>query len=123
MQEVLTLLTAPVWHSSLSLENRKDLERVQKTAFKIILGNKFKSYENGLKILDLQTLEERRNEICLNFAKRTSKHPKFKHLFPVNSKLHQMNTRNAEKYTVYNAKTERLKSSAIIFMQNMLNEA
>ena len=55
--------SAPVWHSSLSLENRKDLERVQKTAFKIILGNKFKSYENGLKILDLQTLEERRNEI------------------------------------------------------------
>ena len=90
---------------------------------KIILGKKFKTYENGLKILDLQTLEERRNEICLNFAKRTSNHPKFKHLFKVNSKLHQMNTRNAEKYKVYDAKTERLKSSAIISMQNMLNEA
>ena len=112
-----------MWHSSLSEENRKDLERVQKTALKIILGNKFKTYESRLKILDLPTLEERRNELCLTFAKRTSNHPKFKHLFPLNSKSHIMNTRNAEKFKVYDAKTERLKSSAIIFMQNLLNEA
>ena len=115
--------SAPVWHSSLSEENRKDLERVQKTALKIILGNKFKSYDNALKILDLQTLEERRTELCITFAKRTSKHPKFKHLFPFNSKLHTMNTRNAEKFKVYDAKTERLKASSIIFMQKKLNEA
>ena len=34
-----------------------------------------------------------------------------------------MNTRNAEKFKVYNAKTERLKASSIIFMQKKLNEA
>ena len=35
--------SAPVWHSSLTAENKNDLERVQKTALKVILGEKFKS--------------------------------------------------------------------------------
>ena len=33
--------SATVWHSSLTEENRNDLERVQKTALKIILGEKY----------------------------------------------------------------------------------
>ena len=44
------------------------------------------------------------------------------HLFPLNQKFHQMNTRNVEKYKVQHAYTERLKKSAIIYMQNILNE-
>ena len=30
-----------VWHSSLTIENESDLERVQKAAFRIILGEKY----------------------------------------------------------------------------------
>ena len=37
--------SAPVWHSSLTAENKNDLGRVQKTALKVILGEKFK-YRN-----------------------------------------------------------------------------
>ena len=35
--------SATVWHSSLTENNISDLERIQKTAVKIILGDKFKS--------------------------------------------------------------------------------
>ena len=114
--------SAPVWHSSLTKENKDDLERVQKTALRVILGERFKTYKNALDLLDLQTLDERREQLCLNFAKRAAKHPKLMHLFPLNLKSHQMNTRNVGKYKVQYAHTERLRRSTIIYMQNLLNE-
>ena len=43
-------------------------------------------------------------------------------MFPLNRKMYQMNTRNKEKYLVQYANTERLKKSAIVYMQNLLNK-
>ena len=37
--------SAPVWHSSLTEENRNDLERVQKTAVKKNLCLRYKTYK------------------------------------------------------------------------------
>ena len=89
--------SATVWHSSLTEENRNDLERVQKTALKVILGQRYKTYKNALNLLNLETLDERREILSLNFAKRTSKHPKLNKMFPLNVKSHSMDTRNYEK--------------------------
>ena len=58
--------SATVWHSGLSQENIQDLERVQKTAIKIILQEQYQGYKQGLAQLDLQTLESRREKLCLN---------------------------------------------------------
>ena len=41
-----------VWHSSITQKCEDNLERVQKSALKIILGEKYLNYENALKILD-----------------------------------------------------------------------
>ena len=68
--------SATVWHSSLTEENKNDLERVQKTAIKLILGNHYLSYEQALKKLDLENLHERRETLCLAFAKKSSKNQK-----------------------------------------------
>ena len=38
-----------MWHSSLTKKNEEDLERVQKSALKIILGTKYLSYSQALK--------------------------------------------------------------------------
>ena len=54
-----------VWHSSLTKENRQDLESVQKAALKMILRNDHKDYEEALRLADLQSLEERREMILL----------------------------------------------------------
>ena len=51
--------SAVVWHSSLTRKNRKDLERLQKTAVKVILGKKSSSYKKDLEKLKLDTLEDR----------------------------------------------------------------
>ena len=43
-------------------------------------------------------------------------------MFPKNIKTHNMETRNQEIYKVEHSNTERYKNSAIIYMQNLLNE-
>ena len=72
---------APVWHSSLTGEDRLKLERVQKTAFHIILGDQYRSYNSALKTTGSKTLFDRRRKLCLKFAKKSLKHSKFKTWF------------------------------------------
>ena len=114
--------SAVVWSSSLTCENKNDLERIQKSALRVILGNDYKDYSSALNQLGLLTLEERRNNLCLNFAKKCTKSEKIKHIFPLNEQKHKMKTRKKEKYKVQIAKTDRLKKSAIINMQHLLND-
>ena len=114
--------SATVWHSNLTQENRDDLERVQKSAMKIIFKEKYQSYEKSLQLLEIETLEYRREQLCLSFAQKCLKNPKMKKMFPINPNYHNMETRGNEKYHVQLALNGRLKKSSIIYMQNLLNQ-
>ena len=103
-------------------ENKDDLERTQKTFAKLVLKERYKNYEDALIILDLDSLEIRRNFLNLKFAQSGIKNEKLKDLFPLNDKHHKMQTRNNEQYEVMFANTNRLKNGSIITMQNMLND-
>ena len=116
--------SAVVWSSSLTQENIDDLERTQKSFVKLILKNGYNSdyegsYENALMKLNLQTLEQRRQGLCLKFAKNCIKNDKLTDLFPENENMHE--SRYPEKYKVLRANTDRLQKSSIIYMQNLLN--
>ena len=113
--------SATVWHSSLSLQNREDLERVQKSAVRLILGNQFKGYKKALQILEMENLDDRRKNLCLRFAQKAAKHEKMRKMFPLKKKIFNMTTRHEEKYQVQHANTDRLRKSPIIYMQNLLN--
>ena len=65
--------SAIFWSSSLSQENREDLEKTQKSFAKLVLKQEYDNYETALLKLNLQTLEQRRKELCLNFAKDSIK--------------------------------------------------
>ena len=60
---------AVVWHSSLTAKYRRDLERVQKSTIRVILGKNYSNYKDGPKKLNLETLNQIRETICLKFAK------------------------------------------------------
>ena len=111
-----------VWHSGLTESDTKDIERVQKAAVRIFMGNKYQGYEQALKMLKLDSLKERRIKMALNFAKRSLKLEHFSKLFPLNESNHQMSIRNPEKYVIKNSNTERHKRSAVPFLQRLLNE-
>ena len=114
--------SATVWHSSLTEENISDLERVQKSAIKVILQEKYNGYQNGLAQLGLEDLKSRREQLCLDFAKKCTKNKKLSHMFPINNKSHDMNTRREDFYKVQHANTGRLQKSPIIYMQKLLND-
>ena len=75
--------SAVVWSSSLTEQNKADLERVQRSALKIILGPKYESYRKALTTLNLETLEER-------FAQKCTTNDKTHQMFPLKRKMHQM---------------------------------
>ena len=72
--------------------------------------------------MPLESLKYRREELCINFAKKCLKNEKNKDIFPIRSKKHEMETIDEEKYVVYHANTERMKKSSIPYMQRLLNQ-
>ena len=93
----------------------------KKVACKLILMEKYKSYEQAMKYLDLDTLKQRRIDLNLTFARKCLKSKKMKNLFPPNDGYHNMKTRNHEHFHVTHANTKRLQESPIIYMQDQLN--
>ena len=111
-----------VWHSGLTESDTKDIERVQKAAVKIFMGNKYQGYEQALKFLKLDSLKERRIKMALKFAKRSLKLEHFSKMFPLNDSNHLMTMRNPEKYVINISRSERHRRSAVPFLQRLLNE-
>ena len=58
-----------------------DIERVQKSAVKLILRDKYNDYKAALKVLNLESLFLRRERLCLSFAKKYLKMDNFKKLY------------------------------------------
>ena len=113
-------LAVPAWQSGLTLAEKSDIERVQKTACHIILGDMYCSYNNALEVLNLETLESRRNKLCLKFALKSEKHEKFQSWFKKNTK--NVNTRHpAMKYCNVKANHARFEKSPISYLTNLLN--
>ena len=109
----------PVWHSSITGEQNLAIERIQKIAFHIILGDQYKSYSSALKTLGMDTLSNRRTKLCLKFAKKSSKDPKFSKWFKIKDK--QKPTRNKQKYHRVYCRTNRYEKSPISYLTNLLN--
>ena len=111
-----------LWHSTLTQENIDDLERTQKTFAKLVLQNQYSSYKEALIKLNLLTLSDRRQHLCLNFARSGIENNTLTDLLRKNEKNHNMITRKNEIYQVDFCNTERLRKSSIINMQSLLNE-
>ena len=110
----------PVWHSSLKGEGRLKLERVQKSAFHIILGERYQSYTSALKITGTKTLFERRRQLCLKFARKSLKSNKFKSWFKLNTKnpaTRQVQSKFCEVYS----RLDRFEKSPISYLTQLLN--
>ena len=88
---------------------------------KIIFRNEYQGYERSLKILKMESLNERRDNKSLKFAKNTLKQEKVFDMFPKN-KQSKFIFRSHEKFVVNRANTWRYQKSAIPFLQKKLNE-
>ena len=87
----------------------------------MILKNKFTNYEDALKYLNVDSLNDWRKKFSLRFAKNCIRNEKVRNMFPINLNKTKI-TRNPNKYKVNFAKTERYKKSSIPSLQRMLNQ-
>ena len=110
----------PVWHSSITGEERLLIERVQKSAFHIILGDQYSSYRSALKALRSDTLFERRRKLCLKFANKSAKSPKFSKWFKPYVPRTPLRNTKPNYCTVY-SRLKRFEKSPISYLTSLLN--
>ena len=65
-----------VWHGSLTQENIDNLECTQKRFAKLVMKEKYQNYVDALLLLNLDSLETRRNDISLKIAQAGIKNNK-----------------------------------------------
>jgi len=121
-QQIRSVLefAVPVWHSGLTQCNRYDIERVQKSALHILLGESYDTYSNAIKAIGLESLEARRGKLCLKFAMKSAKHPKHNKWFKINKK--STVTRQIQpKFCPVVSRTKRFSNSPISYLTNILN--
>ena len=121
-------LAVAVWTPGLTKGESHQIERVQKCALHVILGDDYLSYEQASIALGVEKLTDRRDKLCLNFAKRSEKHPKYSHWFnpaevvaPPNIFTRNGNTVVQTKYTPVPYRTDRYRDSPIPFLTELLN--
>ena len=101
----------PVWQGAITQHERTTLERVQRCAVRIILGDRYVTYKHALSVLKLEDLESRRVKLCLNFGLKAAKHVKHqKWLKPKNK------TRSNQKYYTVFAEGSRFENSPLAYI-------
>ena len=85
----------------------------------MILKDKYKDSISALKQLNIESLFDRRESLCLKFARKGLKLDQFKRMFPVQKHFHHMEKRNVDKFLVNSARTERYFKSSILVSQLM----
>ena len=111
-----------VWHSGLTDDNVKDIERVQKAAVRVIMGSDFTDYQHALSELKITNLSERRRELSKKFALKIANNLKMQHMLPLRTEMRENKRRHTDKYRIQHANTHRLQASAIPYMQKQLNQ-
>ena len=75
----------------------------------------------ALKDLNIDSLQGRRESLCLKVAKKCLKVDKLRKMFPRNDSMHNMSKRKVEYYKVNRTLTNRYLNSAIPQMQRLIN--
>ena len=83
------------YHSSITLNQRSQLEQQQKRSLAIILGSDYRSYDQARSQTNLPELDQLREEACQKWALKAQASQKHSHLFPLNTS--QLKTRHREK--------------------------
>ena len=113
----------PVWHPGLTNQQHLKIERVQKRCLRIILGREYTHYPEALQRLNIASLYDRREQLCLRFGKSILRSPKHRDLLPpAMHQVHGRNTRRRNRLRPVLARTSRYEKTFIPYIVKRLNE-
>ena len=123
-------LAVPVWEPALTIHEVKQIERIQKCALAIILGDQYNNYDQAREQMGIDRLSDRRIKLCENFAKKAAKSEKYQNWFNETENVENncsMTTRRKKNKTVplfraIPTRTSRYKKSPLPYLTEMLNE-
>ena len=97
------------------------MRKMPKNAARIILQDKYTTYSESRKKLNIMKLSTRRKMLCFNFGKRCLEQDKMKKLFPIKKNIHNMKKRKSEQFEVFRSKKRKMQTSTIPYIQHLLN--
>ena len=112
---------------ALTQQEKNQIERVQRCALYIILGDDYTGYNHALELLECDSLDERRVKLCDNFAKKAYKSDKYQNWFTINDEpFPNLNTRSTEDRVrnvlkPIKTRTDRYQKSPLPYLTNTLN--
>ena len=106
-------MACPVWSPGLTQQEIGTTERVQRTsAMAIIRAEHNSTYQEAIDYFKIGSLQSRREAICLNFAIKAFKHPRFTNWFVINDGIR--NTRSTkDPLKIMKTRTRRFRKSPI----------
>ena len=110
------------FHSSLTQEQSRKIENIQKTCLKIILQDEYQDYVSACQYFNISSLLQRREDRSLIFARRCLDNKEMSRFFPQVPILPQQVLRAPDKYVVNFAHGTKYQNSAIVHCQKQLNE-
>ena len=113
---------SPAWSSSLTATQRSQLERVQKRACRLILGNLYTSYQAALDTLHLTSLADRHSHLLEKFAGKLLVHQRHRDLLPPPAPRPRPSVRHTNTLVPIRTRTDRYANSAVPTMVQLINK-
>ena len=112
---------APLWHSSITEYQSRQIESIQKRVSRNILGNCFIDYGQALDMLHLETLSDQRMNLCKQIVQKAFTSNLFVDWFPPPNTSHSMTLRSLRMVEDFHGSTKRFHNSPIPYSIRLLN--
>ena len=112
---------APVWNAGLTQKQVNHLEKIQKRVCHYILSKDYTTYHDALSILQLDSLQSRRNKLCHQFAEKASASVRFSRWFPASVNNSSMQLRQRARFGMFHCNTNRFQNSPLPYLTKLLN--
>ena len=113
-------MACQVFHSGLTKNQSRDIEKIQKRALKLILGHHYTSYFEACILMSAEPLADRRDTLCSTFIKKAVKGGLHQDIFipaPV-----EMTRSSKTRIKEYTCNTQRYFNSPLVYLSRLYNQ-
>ena len=114
-------MACQVFHSGLTKYQSNNIEKMQKRALKLILGEHYSSYDEACILMSAEPLSDRRDTLCLTFINRAVKGGLHSDIF---KPAHSYNITRSDNNQLkeFTCNTKRFFNSPLVYLSRLFNQ-